>query len=328
MIKQEQSKQVRTSLTGPLALLGKAWQIYKQNWFTLSLIALAPLAAQLLVGMLGMGLLVLLAAAFGLKDFGAVEGMEQLLTNPIPLILSFLIVALVFGLVLIVFQIWSRVAMISAVGDNQLGFKQAFQQAWSKIRAYYWVSLLFGLIFFTGFLFLAIPGLVIAVWFSLAVFVLMNEDVRGLTALLKSREYIKGYWWPVLGRVLFFGGVLFISSVIYLALVSGLRDLFKTSLPFVPTILQFVPNVVVAPLIIAYFYSLYKDLRVLKGEFEFVPSGGAKAFWSFLAAVPILLLVAAIVFSIAWLPRLFEEAGQSIRQELPAVEPYSFDEEA
>ncbi len=65
-----------------------------------------------------------------------------------------------------------------------------------------WISILTMLVVWGGFLLFIIPAIVVSLSIYLAQFVYVKEGVRGMAALLRSRELIQGYWWAVFGRVM------------------------------------------------------------------------------------------------------------------------------
>jgi competence protein ComGC len=99
----------------------------------------------------------------------------------------------------------------------------------------------------------------------LAIFILIAEDLTGMNALLKSREYVKGKWGGVFWRLFFMGVLsLIISSV--LNLISWLLQI-----PFGLIITLFW-----VPLAMTYSFLIYSNLKSLKGEIVFAPTSGEK----------------------------------------------------
>ena len=62
-----------------------------------------------------------------------------------------------------------------------------------------WVSLLAGLGILAGFFLFVVPAIYLAVSWSIAVPVLLGEDLRGRRALRRSRALVSGRWWPCAG---------------------------------------------------------------------------------------------------------------------------------
>jgi uncharacterized membrane protein len=101
------------------------------------------------------------------------------------------------------------------------------------------------------------PGVIFAVWFFFAPFVFIDEDVRGMNALLKSKEYVRGRWFGVCLRLL----------AIWLIAV------LVASIPIVGQVLA----LFLIPFSFVYTFLLYKDLKALMGnDMAFEPARRAK----------------------------------------------------
>ncbi len=94
----------------------------------------------------------------------------------------------------------------------------------------------------------------------MSIFILVTENIPGLQSLLKSKEYISGYWWEVFGRQLVI--IILISVplliIFYFFQFIGIKD-FGAWL-----VLIIIPFLI--PLGICYNYTLYRQLRYIKGE--------------------------------------------------------------
>ncbi len=85
----------------------------------------------------------------------------------------------------------------------------------------FWIALLIQLITSGGYLFLLIPGLVVGLYTSFAMFVFISEGEKGFSALLRSTQLVYGNWWGVVGRVLLFLLVL-LAAGLGLGLAAGI----------------------------------------------------------------------------------------------------------
>jgi hypothetical protein len=123
------------------------------------------------------------------------------------------------------------------------------------------VSMMSGILIFIGTLFLVIPGILIAVWTSVATPVAAIEGIKNSAALSRSRELARGQFWHVLGTMLL-GWVIVLVLVLGLAMVLGL--LFGVlHLPAgLTTMLSGLLMVPLFPLIAVATSLLYYDLRV------------------------------------------------------------------
>ena len=62
-----------------------------------------------------------------------------------------------------------------------------------------WLQLVYGLLLGLAFLAFIVPGFYFAVAWTLAIPVLLFENIRGRGALSRSRNLVRGRWWPTLG---------------------------------------------------------------------------------------------------------------------------------
>jgi len=226
-------------LAGIGDLLGRTWQIYKERMWTLMAVGVAAVLLPILSLAVSLGLGYVVWQA--MPDFKAV----------------ILVVSMLLALVGAVWLgNWGMSAFLTAVADGECGIKEAFRQARPKILAHVWLGVLSGLIVTGAHLLLVIPGVIFAVWFFFAPFVFIDEDVRGMDALLKSKAYVRGRWFGVCVRLV---AIWFVSVLVASIPIAGqLLALFLIPFSFI------------------YTFLLYKDLKALVGNMAFEPATRAK----------------------------------------------------
>lgn len=243
-----------TTLPGATAILGQAWSLYKQRLGTFLGVMIIPMLVLI-------GLLVVLAGGIFL---GLTLLSSKFAAGGIGLLI---ILAIVFLLAIFISQAWGQTALLYAIKDSQegIGVVEAYRRGWHKILSYWWVSLLVGFITMGGFLLLVVPGIIFAVWFSLAVFVLIAEDLKGMNALLKSKEYVKGKWGSILWRFFFIGALSLIISLIPVLIFSFLKIAFSAPeiSRFGAEISRFVIGLFLTPLVMAYSFLVYSNLKAV-----------------------------------------------------------------
>jgi len=267
-------------------LLKEAWGIYKARFKTFIGIVLIPMImAIIFVG-------IAIAGALGRQFFNSLTMFIFL----IPLFLA-----------MVIFQYWSQTSLIFAVKDieENIGIKESYRRGWHKIRSIFWVGLLSGIIVMGGYLLLFIPGLIFGIWFSLALYIVIAEGTGGMNAILKSKEYVKGYWWEVFWRFLFLGLVLGGISLAFGLpgwIISVIAGLFKSALlSAAGAIFSFTGSMVaflLAPLAVIYTFLVYKNLKTIKGEVKHEFSSGEKLKYILAGLLGILLFFGMLVFSI------------------------------
>ena len=154
----------------------------------------------------------------------------------------------------IVVSTFSYIALIIAI-DNPKGIgtiQNAYKASTPLFFNYLCVSLIVGLLVMLGLFALILPGLLFLVWFVTSSFVVVLEK-RGIKdTLTQSREYVRGKWSPVFGRLVVLGLFLFvvISLFAFLSAVTGLGESGVYIIAWLLTPLSYI-----------YLYLLYKEIK-------------------------------------------------------------------
>jgi len=259
----EASKPPLTKLPGIFATLGQAFSIYKQRFWTLMGIFFAYLILAVVLGSVFLFVLFL----------------------EIPLVLEILI-WLLFAVLSFLLVIWQFVAMLFAIKDANegIGIIESFRRGWRRLLSSSWIMILQLFFMMAGYLLLFIPGLIFAIWFVFANFVLVTEDVRGMNALLKSREYVRGRWFRVFWRIFPIGLLLSLAFFLITAILNGVFG--GTVSLIIATLIQ----MILTPLFLVYVFLIYQNLKELRGDFVFTPTAGKKAPYLIFLVVGLLIL--------------------------------------
>jgi hypothetical protein len=167
-------------------------------------------------------------------------------------------------------------AAFKALGDAYMGNQPdvggSIGYAGKRLHSFLWMSILVVVVIAAGFLLFIIPGIYIAVALSVVVPVLMMENVRGGKALYRSRDLVKGRWWPTFG-ILLLGYFLipFIIGAIIGLLFNAvlLSDIESVSTNFIISgIGDTIVSLITTPLTAAVITVIYFDLRVRKEGFD------------------------------------------------------------
>jgi MFS family permease len=158
-------------------------------------------------------------------------------------------------------------AVVVVVADAYLGrlttWQDALQRAMGRLGPLLIGSLLFGLGVALGFIFFIIPGLILAVGWSVFGPAAVVEDIGGSQALGRAWSLTRGRRWPVLGAFLvMFIIVAILSSVIGAALSSD------PEFTFFDVVVNVVINILTAPLMAATAGVLYLELRARHEPFD------------------------------------------------------------
>ncbi|MBU0478607.1 DUF4339 domain-containing protein [bacterium] len=220
-------------LMGIGELLKISWSVIKNNIATL-----LGIVALYLVVATGMGYLSVIFRA---------------LTFPVTIIIS-LITAI--GLIF---------AINNILEGSPADIKESYKTGFKKFFPYLWVSALVFMAVAGGLLLLIIPGIIFAVWFSLAGYVRIIEGIGGIAALKRSKQLVKGNWWYVLGAPLVCGIVYGICiyvpfGILFAILKFGLKLSYRLCTP----LLQ-IPAGLVMITSSAVYVLMFRDLRDIKG---------------------------------------------------------------
>ncbi len=222
--------QVNSNLLNIGDLFRESWRLFKKKYATLLGLLLVPFGA-----LIASAILVLLLSFLG-ADTTAFR----------------IFVIVLFVIVGIIFSLWSKAAMFySASFDGR--FKESLRKTWPKVLPFFILELFVLISVLAGFIILIIPGIIFYIWFEFAVLILINENDQGINALAKSKEYVRGNWWPIFGRIF----ILFLLSLV----ASLLTKIFPN---FIGQILSAIYLLIYSPFSIVYLYVIYKNLRELK----------------------------------------------------------------
>jgi hypothetical protein len=129
--------------------------------------------------------------------------------------------------------------------------------------------------------------LVLGVRYSLASYIVVGDDVTAMSAVKRSRDYVRGYWWPVFWRFVFLVVMAAVFTLAVFLLVALLGFLLKGA-GLVGTILVLIVQefltLALSLLYVVYAYQVYANLKAVKGESQ-VPADRKASGWIALAVV-------------------------------------------
>lgn len=179
---------------------------------------------------------------------------------------------------------WAGIAVVLVLDNKKLTYREACRESWSKFWSLIWVAIISCFVVGGGFALFVLPGLIFAVYFMFAKLIAVLENKKGVTALARSREYVRGYFWAVTGR---YALVVFVSLLVYsvLSAVVGLLIggivVSATAGFLITSFLTVVINTITFPLMVTAVYLVYHNLRSVRGEVVVLNAG--KKFWPYLA---------------------------------------------
>jgi len=201
---------------------------------------------------------------------------------------AFGLVTLLSGLAFVL----SSAAALRAVSVAYLGgtpdWKESLRLVLQRLGPLVWLSILMSLGLSLGFVLCVVPGIWLAVGWSLAFVALVAEDLSGSRALRRSFNLVRGRWWATFG-VLLIAFILnaVVDQIVAIPLVILSFVAEDSLIGFVLSALaNIISDVITTPFVAAVFVLVYFDLRVRKEGFDLQlmaqamgprPEGGAPA---------------------------------------------------
>ncbi len=268
-------------------------ELFLQAWEQYKIRALPILAIMLISTVLiGGSTLVLI--------FGGIIGggvLKHVTSGPAGTILLFGVVPVLFLLVTaLVF--WSQTALLALIINEEMELMDALHAGWQ----YFWpmsktISILLGIVL-AGLALGIVPGLIFIVWFSFSLFILIDEDRRGLDGLLASREYVRGHGWDTFFKFTLIWAISILASII----------------PFAGQIFSFL----FTPFLMLYLLAIYRNLKAVKGENAVVTTGPAgRLLWSCLSGLGLMLPIVGLLALLAAVILHGQEWLLELRQLMP-----------
>jgi hypothetical protein len=152
-----------------------------------------------------------------------------------------------------------------ATVEESLGFAR------QRLLPLLWLSVLYGFGLIIPFLLLVLPGIWLAVAWSLSFPALLHEDVRGVKALGRSFKLVRKRWWPTFGALVVMYLIVFVISLIIIGIFTAALLSNTDNEAFgavIYTIANTLSSLITLPLVAAVLTILYFDLRVRKEGFD------------------------------------------------------------
>lgn len=115
--------------------------------------------------------------------------------------------------------------IVSHSEDKDISIKDGLAWTRKNFLGLVWVYVLSSLVILGGFSLFVIPGIIFMISLYLVNYVYIIERKSGISALLRSRDLVRGNWWAVFGRV--FGSLIVLTFIVFLIglLVSLISEL-------------------------------------------------------------------------------------------------------
>lgn len=154
--------------------------------------------------------------------------------------------------------------------DENPTWRDSLRFAASKLGSLLWLSTVMAFFLVLAFLALIIPGFYFAIAWTVATPVLLFEGLRGSRALSRSRELVRGRWWPTLAVV--FLSTMFtaiVQSIFGGLIFAAVRDSDSdAAVALANAVTNIAASVLTTPFTAAVIAVVYFDLRVRKEGFD------------------------------------------------------------
>lgn len=267
----------KPSLLSIRDLLNQSWELFKKRFTVLLAITLLAVIVNAVI------------SALVVLDIGGSFTINTLTNFSVSS--AFVIGGVILGgIAMAVVYLWTQAAIIVAISDttDKVDIKATLQKAWKYIGSYFWLSVLSGFILLGASLLFIIPGIIMGLWFSMAVAVLIVENVKGTGALVKSKRYVQGNFRDVWVRF----AVLALLFIVGSFITSLFVKIFDNSV--VESAINIVLSLFSTPFSMIYSYLIYKNLREIKGDVSPIPSSRLKMLLIVCGALGVLVIPVAL----------------------------------
>ena len=189
----------------------------------------------------------------------------------------FAAIFLLIGVLLILNIVFSTIAQGSAImlaseqitkGQASLG--PAVRYTVSRLLSIWAVSIIVGIIVFLGIIALIVPGIILAIMYSLALPILLIEKKGVLESMSRSRYLVSHRWGKTFGTFLVLGIIVIVVSLIFSAITAP----FGIAGTIVNGILSAFIQPLLPILLAVYYYSnLARTAQPPPGQMPMVPMG-------------------------------------------------------
>lgn len=253
-------------LPGPGELLKESFLEYRKKYKFYLGILLLPFFINVVPVILFMFFMQSISSMFASKRFDA-----SLLIQYPAIIIGFF----VWILALFIASITSQSAILYSVTHAQeenLTIGSSYKKGSKYIWQLLWIGCISGLLIAGGMFLFVIPGIIFSIWFSFSALTLFDQNIKGSEALSKSKLYVQGYFWPILGRMFFMTLISIIASfaisstVEFIGIFVSLAGIPKEITSSFSQAMGSVVSYVVMPLWLIYWYKVYSRMKELNKE--------------------------------------------------------------
>lgn len=135
---------------------------------------------------------------------------------------------------------------------NKSKLKESLKFSLKNFWPLAWISIAIGAAIFSGAVAFIIPGIIISFFLTFSVMVFMDDGTKGINALVKSKNYIKGHFGEVAGKIALLGLIAAVASIV----LSGLGPIGT-----------FAANILlITPFSFCFLWNLFESLKKIEPD--------------------------------------------------------------
>lgn len=187
---------------------------------------------------------------------------------------NFFVYIFLFGLISFIFFIIFEAGLIKESISGKFNFHKTINSGRNNFWRLIWFFIVVAFFLMLLFLALIIPGIIFAIYWSVAIFVYFDGKKTVIESLRVSFSMIKGNWWKIFGYSLLMVFLYVITSLIF-GLISLSTELSIYSLEnpsakllilnvILNSISNFLYNLIIIPFSILFYKNIYIELKKKK----------------------------------------------------------------
>lgn len=182
-----------------------------------------------------------------------------------------MIIAIPAAIAMILLSIFSYIALIQTVAnESQNDWRAAFAKSKERAFSYVWTAVISAVLVIIGLILLIIPGIYLAIMYSLGAFIVVLENKQGMEALRASKALVSKRALAFVGRMIVF------ALFAWIAMFGvGLLSSFLKFGPL-PEILAALVQMVITVYGVVWVYLVYQSLKALPEASMAAPAQPAK----------------------------------------------------
>ncbi len=240
------------ALVGPVELLSHSWAFFAKHWKLLLSISVITFASIIVA-------LILFGASFTLHN------------TVVTVICAILYFVTLFSAVALYPALINAIHRLNTEPDQKLTISGQYKYGFKVCGSFFVLMLIVGLVTYGSLALFVIPGIAVVIYTAFNFFTFVVDGKKGFAALIESYRLVKGRWWHVLGRILFFALVATGALIILEMAIFFISFLLGLILPpiFIAFILPIVLILFEAALIVfglIYLYQLYMSLKATQSD--------------------------------------------------------------